>query len=220
MGVKVITPASDKSFTTLNRVKVNLGLGTSTGEDEILSNLIEEVGQLIVDETGREFAEETVKETLKGSDRVNLLLTRTPIVEVESILENSVTLVTDYSIDDADAGVLSRRGGWIANVGTGWGITRNYEHAYERSMYEITYKAGYVMANSTSTAEHYFPLPSSLKNIATSAVCMAFKTAGRDPSILSKKVGDVSVTFGHGAGDRLALSSYLRANLSRWTRIA
>lgn len=221
MGVQVVTAATDKAFTTLTRVKVNLGLGTSTGDDSFLTDLIAEVGQIIVDETGREFAEEKVKETLKGSDRTTLLLTRTPIVSISSIVENYVTTITDYAIDDAEAGILYRRSGWTASVGTGWGIARNYEHAYQRPMYEITYRAGYVMANScaTSTSVTQVLLPSSLKNVATAAVVMAYKTKDRDPSILSKRIGDVSVTIGSGAADRLTISSYIKANLSKWTRI-
>lgn len=220
MGVQIVTAATDKAFTTLARVKVNLGLGTSTGDDSFLTDLIAEVSQIIVDETGREFAEEKVKETLKGSDRTTLLLTRTPIVSISSIVENYVNTITDYAIDDAEAGILYRRSGWTANVGSGWGIAQNYEASYQRPMYEITYTGGYVMANSSATSTSQFVLPASLRNVATSAVCMAYKHKSSDPSVLSKKVGDVSVSYGSTAADRITIASYIKANLGRWTRIA
>jgi hypothetical protein len=110
MSVTVIEPATVTALTTLDRVRRELGIVADT-DDLILDDLITRASSAIARETRRVFGIETVTETLDGSGTRLLGLSRTPILEITEVTEDSAE-ITDYLIEDDEAGALYRAAGW------------------------------------------------------------------------------------------------------------
>lgn len=154
MSVTVMTAATVSNLTTLARVQAELGITPGdTDVEVVLLGMISRASSAIATECGRVFACETVYETLKGTNSQILPLTRRPVVAVTSVLEDSEA-ITDYSIEDADAGALYRAAGWRMGYGTagygGWD-TAAYASGYilpggaSTQRYIVTYRAGFTL---------------------------------------------------------------------------
>lgn len=147
-----MVPCATQFLTTLDHLKDELGITDET-DDTILVGMIDRASSAIARECGRMFGVETVYETLKGTNSQILGLERAPIVSVTSVLEDSEP-ITDWSIEDAEAGALYRQAGWRRGQGVygtgGWG-TEAYASGYilpggySEQRYIVTYRAGYTL---------------------------------------------------------------------------
>lgn len=116
MSVLELVAPQTQTLTSLARVKAEMGIKT-TEQDERLSDLILEASALIVREIGYPVWRARVQERVTGYGRSELMLSRTPIVRVESVAVEGVPVPsTDYQVD-ANVGVLLHR--------TQWGYTRH-----------------------------------------------------------------------------------------------
>ena len=157
MGLDVTTAARSRRLTSVRRVQDTLGLAATVDAD-LFGGLIDAASAAIESYTHRSFARETYSETLPGFGDIRLMLARTPIVAVSSVLCDSA-VVTDYSIDDAKAGFLYRRCGWwwtaqryagLTGGGSyldqGWPMVRQ-----EEPRYTVAYTAGYLLPYTATT---------------------------------------------------------------------
>lgn len=153
MSVTVVTPAESTLLTTLQRAKAEMGI-TDTDDDAVLLGMIARASSAIADETRRVFGIETVTETLDGTGTRLLGLSRAPIIAVSAVTEDG-TAITDYSIEDAEAGALYRANGWGRSGGLRMWGTEAYSSGYilpgyQDLRYSVTYQAGYALPDEAS----------------------------------------------------------------------
>src|SRR5262245_20240124 len=117
MGIiSVSTVAPTLRLTTRAAVKAELGIDEATF-DAIFDALIDQYSAAIVSYCHRPFARESLSEQLPGFGDIRLQLTRTPVVAVTAVTVYGQT-VTDYGIEDADAGWIFSR--TLAGTGQTW----------------------------------------------------------------------------------------------------
>lgn len=193
MGVVVIAPAVTTDLTVMQRVWDELGLSAGTDQD-LLLDMIARASSVIARETRRTFGIETVTETLDGSGSRILGLSRMPIVEVIGVTEDG-TAITDYSVEDADAGALYRANGWGRSGGLRMWGTEAYSSGYilpgyQDQRYSATYRAGYALP-----AESGANLPGAVEQACIETVKAWYFARDTDPAVSSVKVGQLSVSY-------------------------
>jgi hypothetical protein len=199
MGLQITTIAPTTALTTVDRVRAS-GLVFSTSDDAEVARIINGVSAAIVNYCGRPFAREAISETCPGYGDIHLALTRTPIATVSAVTGDDYP-ITDYSIADADRGLLFRRGGWGWTVNMYVGLGARSGSAFsdpylfrggtplprqEEALFAADYVAGYILP------------PQFLTNVSTLSVDASDSSfndsAGRFPALL--RSGDVIEAIG------------------------
>lgn len=123
--ITVLTPARNTAFVTLARLKSELGLtDDDPTRDTRLQELIDEASALVMDFLQYSVLRERVQERLTGSERTELMLSRTPVVALEEVT-NEETGATD-SLSDGTVRVADSRAGTVWRQ-DGWGDDRPYD---------------------------------------------------------------------------------------------
>lgn len=212
--LEVVTPAVSLLLTTLEAVKTDLEIPLSdTSKDAILESLIADVSDEIQHEF-QFFCRQTYLEKLPGYGNYRLMLSRTPIVSITSVLHNSEP-VTGYAIENKEAGFLYRRLGWCWTASVGWKITGYVIPNSEHSEYEVTYVAGYLAADHQNS-----DMPGEIQRSARETVIDWYKAIGRASDIQSKSVGDLSITYVTGNGVKMGIPPRAMSRLEKWRRLA
>lgn len=226
MSVTVTIPAPGTWLTTLDAVHRELGL-TTADEDLVLAGMIDRASSAIARECGRVWGIETVYETLKGTNSQILGLSRAPIIAVTEVLEDSLP-ITDYSIEDAEAGALYREQGWRAQYGAsgygGWD-TAAYASGYilpggqAAQRYIVTYRAGYGLPNDASST-----LPGAVEQACLETVKTWFaQSDGVVADASAVRVGSLQVQYPGAtvsdAAARLGLPSVVLGLLRQYRRV-
>lgn len=193
MSITVVTPAAAARLTSLARVKAELGLTDDT-DDAVLEPMIDRASSAISRETRRTFGVETVTETIDGSGSRLLGLTRTPIVSVSAVTEDGTT-ITDYSVEDAEAGALYRPVGWGRSGGMRMWGTEAYASGYilpgyQDQRYSVTYQAGYTLPEQSSPT-----LPGAVEQACLETVKAWYFARDSDPAASSVQVGQLRVSY-------------------------
>jgi hypothetical protein len=201
MSITVIEAASNALLTTRETVKRELSI-TTTDEDEIISDLIVRASSAIARETRRVFGVETVTETMDGTGSRLLGLTRTPIVEVTEVTEDG-TAITDWLIEDAEAGALYRPSGWGISGGLRMWGTEAFASGYilpgyRDQRYSVTYRAGYLLPSDVNP--YILPadpqnLPGAVEQACVETVKAAYFARDSDAAVGLVKVGNLSVSY-------------------------
>lgn len=194
MGITVTVPATVKKLTTVARAKTELGISDSS-QDTLLGLLLDEASDAIAVYCHRVWGRETVTETLPGTGRRLLGLSRTPLISITSITEDDVA-ITDYTIEDAAAGALARDNGWWPSIAAGWD-PEAYASQYilptarQRWRYAITYQAGYILPEETSPT-----LPGGVERAALETIKAWWQArSGRDPALVAVAMGSERVQY-------------------------
>lgn len=213
MAVTVVTPADSRDLTTVHEVKEGLGLDQDDEtHDQFIGRLIGQASGAIERWTGRPFARETVKETLAGVGRVDLVLSRTPIISVASVTIDG-DVVTDFSIRDAEAGILFRESGWPTSEIRGHNIA-SYLTGETKDTIEVQYEGGYDLPGSEGSFDP--TLPADVERACIETVKAWFMARDRDPALASEKVGDFwAASYKPGE-----LPDSAKALLRPWRRLA
>lgn len=145
MAVTLTTRALHTDLTTAAAVRERLGLGAGE-QGPLLGRLIRGATSAIVNHCGgREFARVQVAETVKGYGNAKLMLTRTPIVTLGTILNDNEP-VTDFTVDDAEAGLIYRQRGTDWTRQFGLGLLEDYPMpGSEAPLYAVAYWAGWLL---------------------------------------------------------------------------
>ncbi len=213
MSVTVLTPADSRDLTTVSVVKEELQLDADDETpDQFIDRLIRQASDAIERWTGRVFAKETVRETLAAVGRVDLVLSRTPIIGVTSVKIDG-DAITDYSIRDAEAGFLFRETGWPTSERRGHVITA-FLTGETKDVIEVEYEGGYYLPGGE---ESFDPtLPEDVERACIETVKGWWLARERDPAIQSEKIGDFwSATYKAGQ-----VPDSAKALLRRWIRFA
>lgn len=112
--IDVIEPAKDIDLVTLYAAKVALNVGSSTTQDDLISQFITFASDKIATTCNRVFAERTVIETfLEVDDQLRIFLSQWPVNLDKPFVveENGIELImdTDYDVD-VEKGRLTRFG--------------------------------------------------------------------------------------------------------------
>jgi len=157
MGVTVLTPAGTFRLTGVETARKELSIGSS--DPDRLGRLIDAVSDLIV-RTHLSFARQRYSEKLAGKGRNRLVLARTPIAVIESVkLDDSA--ITNFSVLDAEAGILYREGGWRWTIQTGFrddaiAVTSPIPSVgFEQPDFTVEYSAGYLLPDDDRTGTTY-----------------------------------------------------------------
>jgi len=97
--LKVLVPATSKQLTTLEMAYDFLGISSDAGADAQLNFLIGVASDIIAGYCGREFALQKYEEKLPGYGTNKLLLSVTPIKNIESVTVDGLP-VDDYEAAD------------------------------------------------------------------------------------------------------------------------
>jgi hypothetical protein len=191
MAITVTTAARSTRLTRVENVQSDLGITTDT---VLIERLIDEASAAIESYCHRPFAREAYTETLAGYGSNKLMLSRTPIVGTPSALLFDSNVLTDFSVADANAGLLYRRGGfaWTAqtfpglSAGGGFLDLGSPLPRSEEPLYAVDYIAGYLLPDQNLLAKTTLS--------AASADNSFNDSAGLLPSLL--KAGDIVTTTG------------------------
>jgi hypothetical protein len=177
------------ALTTVNTVESDLGV---SGDSDRVARLINAASDWVVRTyCNRSFYRNTaVVEPVAGYGNHRLRVARTPVNSITSITYNGGALdLTDVTIDNAEAGLIARPGGWINTAHSASDISGSVLPGTERKLYTVTYDGGYytpeqVRLDSTKTRE----LPWDLEGAVIELVKRAYKGKDRDPAIKSEKL--------------------------------
>lgn len=193
MALTVQSAAETKNLTTVAAVKKDLAI-TDDDQDEVLADYIGRVSDAVRSFTNRSWARETYVETVKGSGTSKLILARRPIVSVSSVLDSVGQAITDYTIEDPDAGLLYRKNGWTWAPAIGWRSSEYVVPGSDEPNFTVTYIAGYILPGFTSGEAN---LPRDVEDAVIEEVKERYRgrRSGSDERIKSRKIGGTTITF-------------------------
>lgn len=168
----VSTAPEATNLTTLDRVKLELGI-ENTDNDDLLEAKIAEASADIEASIGRTVCRAGITETFWPVTGGNLILDRYPVASIESVTVDDV-LVTEWRLD-TQTGILYRLD----------------ESGYQLSWYAaksiiVVYTAGYIMPGETDR-----DLPYALEGAAIELVSSYWQARGRDASLKAEEIPDV-----------------------------
>lgn len=212
MAVTVTTPASATDLTTLSAIKDALQLEVDTF-DAMLQRLISAATDTISQYAGRVYARQSYQEIVAGTNWPNLALTHTPIVGTPTIIIDSEP-VTDFSVQDAEAGILYRQLGWDKKAWVGWMVEQYTLPSTEELNITVDYTAGYLLPGEDDR-----DLPFDVEQACITTVCDWYRRHQRGGGdVQSRKVGDLSITYRDAVtngGSPMAIPPDARALISR-----
>lgn len=178
------------ALTTPERVCELIGL---EGSDIIF--LINAASDFFESQTNREFARvDIVKEPQPTFGTTRLRVDRTPIVSITLIeFDEGPLTVDDFTIDDADAGLIFKPSGWLWTAHTAPDISRTVLPGTERKLTEITYRAGFVLPQQDGDANPPVDgdardLPFDLERAVMSIMQQMRGALNRDPSVIEERL--------------------------------
>lgn len=138
--------AAQRPYTTVARVKAQLGVavGTEASADDVLAQMTLAATRAIDEYCSRTFIRERETVTIVGDGGTDLLLRRTPVVQVNSILYKTA-VVAGWRILDPDAGILYKPDGWLETRGFSWFISEQRLPNTDQLDYAIDYVGGYLV---------------------------------------------------------------------------
>ena len=192
---------TERALTTLTAVKSELGISLEdTAQDDILIRRINAVSDQIIKYCGRYFHFEQVVEKVAGHAGRNILVSRTPIVELVEVKIGDTT-INDAVVGDAKAGVLFRRSSWPWSVAKASPYSADPYPGSERQNIEVTYTGGYVTPYQVEQdATLTRTLPYDLEQLVLDAVAGSYLSKGEDKSIVSESLMSASYKYDRRSG--------------------
>lgn len=222
-------------------------LTTEDLDEKRLSLRIADVSQLCLQFIGwGDVGFQRYTERVRGSNDTILQLSRTPIVAVVSVFLRSTSealddeagaAVTDYVLDDPEAGHLYRRGTWHryarGNHQLGISLVPEAEpiHSQDEPNYEVDYWAGYNLPNQTSPADTGAtttpinitpdPFPEHFQMAALRQAAEDWLRRNRTTDVSAKSVENTSISYrsprDRGIGEQFGLvaDAYYRLRENR-----
>lgn len=201
MTITVITAPETNLLTTLANVKLYMGLDDTVEYDAILDNVLQYVTAQIESYTGRQFGLQTIKETLPGNGRANMVLTGYPIRSITHVKYDGSTVDADeYVLQEPDKGFLY--------------CENNWRYTAQKFSYEVQYQFGYVLPGFATGTRN---LPYDLEMACIDLVndCMDKREVASN--IESESVPQVySVKYKTDANGAMSMPASVKAVLDRY----
>jgi hypothetical protein len=199
---------TSQALTTLAVLKSELGISGST-EDTYLERLIERASQGLQSALDRSvYYEEDIVEYVTGGGTSLLIVDRTPITSISSIIydtgSGTTTTVdaTDYRIAAAASGLIERVGGVWPDTSDRTGVLLDPVTSTQRRSIKVTYTGGWVTPQQADDDGSLTrDLPYDIEDAVLQFAVQHYREKGRDTSVKSIKALKTSVTWhDHGAG--------------------
>lgn len=217
MGLSVVAAAESTDLTTTEHLKLELGIDSMEKNTWLKEFAIPAASAALETYANNFWAAQQYEEVIPGSGSTRLMLARTPIVGTPTIIVDSVA-VTDFTVEDRDAGILYRRQGWTRQV-SGWAGTINRDpDVYDsHPTFYVTYTAGYNLPSFKSDVADATPLPANIERACIVTVKTWYQRKNRDSEVSWKQIGDFALGFRKPSGDDsgLQLPAEARALISR-----
>jgi hypothetical protein len=197
------------AYTTLERVKIELGLDLAASTDDVWINYsIQSASKLIETLTGRVFGIRTwsIKVEQPFGFR-RLQLPHTPINSITSIsYKGSALSSSEYLIEDPEAGFVIRTDGisWLPTSAAS-DTTSLRPSQQPIGQYDVVFSAGYAT------------VPEDIADAVTQQVVQNYYKKGRDPSVKSVSVLGDSISYASNGENQYHPS--FSAAVSRYTRV-
>ncbi len=196
MAISITTAAADTLLTTIESVKTELGI-VGTDQHPHLTDLIQQASDMIVRFCSRTFAQERVVETIGATGLPDILLTRTPIETMHSVSFDGGTAITDYTVEDPDAGILFRENVWTTSV-MDFGHILPHPSPYKRPLWSFDYTGGWYLPNWATPANRN--LPYDIERACLDLVTNMHRQKGVDPAMSSYRIGDTNIKWDRKGG--------------------
>lgn len=206
--VTVTTRALHTALTTTGAVRQRISVSDS--DETLLTTLIATASDRIAKYCQRTWARALYSETFAGYQATTVMLSKPPLVNVTSVSYLG-TAVTDYSVQDAEAGFLFRELLWDWTVGIGWNLVDYRIPDGERPSYTATYWGGYLLPSDNlavttlsvdSTDQSFNDSASGLPLLTVGDVVTTsgFSTAGNNGTftVVSRTAAKLVVATGSG----------------------
>lgn len=190
--ITVTTTSTGEDLTTVAAVKEAIGL-VGTSDDVYLGALVTRASQAIARYCGvTTLMRESLVETVPGYGGALLQLARTPIRSVSSVTLRGEA-ITDYVVEDAEAGWLYRERGWEWTRSINWSLTDRVVSGGELPLFSVTYQAGLLLASSASSEGR--TVPSDLEQATIETVKDWRANRAANPSLASRRIGPLAVEY-------------------------
>lgn len=210
--VTVLTSATGGMLVNLADVKDALDI-TDNKYDETLTRFITRASGRIETYLGRTLAVQTYQTVLPAYGRKRLTLPAYPVRAVLRIFEGTDTgtanalTSTDYHVN-TESGFIERDEGWAWTLQTKADVIPFPEPGQEYGQYFVEFGAGYVLPagkdsgstddGTTSTGR---TLPHDIEDACIGLVRSMWQSRKRETDLISKKVGDISLTWQPQTGE-------------------
>lgn len=201
--------STDVDLTTTGRVRnILLGAGaTSTEQDAAIATAIRFASRWAESFVGYPLSARTVRETLSGFGRRNVMVSYTPIRVIRSVFDSTDTgdatelLSSEFRVEDEDAGFLSRDDGWEWTVRSDFDLVARPMAGQEYRPWFVTYTAGYTYGGMTTDSPNWSTggttstgrtLP---EDIEESVAQRAAAIVSGDDDIVAEQLGDLKVQY-------------------------
>lgn len=184
-----VVALASNALTSLDVVQAELGVGDHNDQLRRYINIASEAIERFCD---RRFRRETVVEKVGFPGGQLLLLERTPLVSISSIVVDGAALPEDsYSIQSAEQGSVYRESGWPWSAAVQDAAGPYQLPGTERRLATVTYVGGYVLPNDVGART----LPFDVEQACVETVVALYRGAGRDKGIAAESVGGAAVTY-------------------------
>lgn len=214
--IATVTPAARRGMTTPERFRVVNDDG-GAGDAELLAR-IGRATATIERYLGRILAQERVRELISGIGLRNLVLERSPLLEVHGITVNGQAVdagaITLLDPRAAIVALETRFDPWAddclptSQIAYGWRQGRG-----EASRYEVDYTGGWTMPDDAGSA---FTLPADLEDACQMLVRGELEQRQRALGVTSERLGDYSVSYAQVQGGQGAAMAAVAPVLDRY----
>lgn len=215
--VEVMTPAVDLSLTTLDVVKLRLGVEDNS-QDVALRALIKGASESMIHYTGFVWPKQGYRERLHGSGSLEIQLSRRPLISITNLtVGENVVSGSDYSIIDLNQSLIFRSVGWpsqryMVEGVAGWLMP--VESGMSARNVVVEYTAGYVtpqMEIDNNLLDRN--LPQDVEELCIELVKWSFSQKDKLP-INEVKTPNLSVVLDKGSS--IKVSEDIFSRLDNW----
>ena len=223
--LRVCTSSTEDTLLSLEAYKVAIGT-TSTGSDATFEAALKRATELVEGYVGYPLRRQVYYETLAGYGNNELSLSRVPVRSIESIyFDTELVDPLSYNIESEKAGTVFRETGWPWTAGVQYDLQPRIVPRSEIPSYKVTYEAGFCINGSTEDGwlTTGTPIPGDIEAAVAMAATFIAKSVGRDQTLLSKRIGDLSIEYqqtqsGVISTPSMGLPQDVKGMLSHWRR--
>ena len=212
LNVCVSATSTDGAISTSANLRLVMGT-TSTADDAYQQLLVARASRWAETFVGYPLLAQTYTETLASYSNLNLMVARTPIRVILRMFDSTSTASateycsTNFRVEDADAGLLSRDVGWAWTAGVRYYLGRTVVANSELKPWMVSYTAGFVGPTGMDTSSPVWSTCGGLQNSTStgSTVPMDIEQAvllkaaewarGNPAGIASEGIADLTVSY-------------------------
>lgn len=200
--LRTCTTSTETALLSLSSYKASAQIVT-TSDDAILQTALDRATALIEGYVGYPLKRQVYEETVPSGGSNELAVSRVPLRSIESINISTETVdPTSYDIASEGGGLIYRELGWPWSAGIEYDLTARVVPGGTVRSYTVVYESGYCVNGSTAdgwltTGE---PVPSEVEAAIALTATFIHRAAIRDPSVTSKRIGDLTISYLSGGG--------------------